>query len=174
MENLKISYSMIDNSGVWKAIAVRFSLLDRVPRAAHCANIGFVIPDYSPVLHRLKCPAQWWTLTDGPVLVSPSGEYVYIGVTQCGDALSTQPLALLYTTILGRIEPTFWLVSVKMWMGHFLNVYPNIILANSYSATMSASWINARMNMRLAKDLLFACIMFVLHNLLWSDMYVCL
>jgi hypothetical protein len=111
-KNLKISYSMLDNSAIWKAIAVRFSLLDRARRAAHCANIGFSIPDYSPVLHRLKCPAQQWTLTDDPVLVSPSGESVYIDKTQCGDTLSTQPLALLYTTNWGRIQPMFWVVSV--------------------------------------------------------------
>jgi hypothetical protein len=135
-KNLKISYSMIDSSAVWKAIAVRCSLLDRARRAAHWANIGFSIPDYSPVLHRLKCPAQWWTLTDGPVLVPPSGEYVYIGVTQCEDALSTQPLTLLYTTNSGRIQPMFWVVSTKMWMGRFLNVYPNIILTNLYSAVL--------------------------------------
>jgi hypothetical protein len=102
--NLKISYSMIDSSAVWKAIAVRFLFLDRACRAAHCANIGFSIPDYSPVLHRLECPAQRWTLTDGAVLVLPSGEH--IGKTQCGDALSTQPLALLYTTNC-RADPAY-------------------------------------------------------------------
>jgi hypothetical protein len=68
-KNLKISYLMIDSSAVWKAIAVRFSLLDRARRAAHCANIGFSIPDYSPVLHWLKCPAQRWTRRDDTVLV---------------------------------------------------------------------------------------------------------
>jgi hypothetical protein len=73
-KNLKISCSTIDSSAVWKAIAVRFSLLDRACRAAHCANIGFSIPEYSPVLHRLKCPAQRWTLIDAAMLVAPSGE----------------------------------------------------------------------------------------------------
>jgi hypothetical protein len=55
-----MSYSMIDNSAVWKARAVRFPLLDtrRARRAAHSANIGFSKSDYSPVLHRQKSPAQ--------------------------------------------------------------------------------------------------------------------
>jgi hypothetical protein len=74
-KNLKISCSMIVRSAVWKAIAVRFSLLDRACRAAHCANISFSIPDYSPVLHRLKCPAQRWTRIQGAVLVAPPGEH---------------------------------------------------------------------------------------------------
>jgi hypothetical protein len=72
---LKMSYPMIGNSAVRKAIAIQFSMLDRARTDSHCANMGFSIPDYPPVLHRLKCPAQWCTLTDGPVLVPPSGEY---------------------------------------------------------------------------------------------------
>jgi hypothetical protein len=42
----------------FEKLAVRFSLLERARSAAHCAIISFSIPDYSPVLHRLKCPAQ--------------------------------------------------------------------------------------------------------------------
>jgi hypothetical protein len=84
-KNLKISCSMIDSSAVWKAIAVRVSLLNRACRAAHCAYIGFSIPDYSPVLHRLKSPAQRWTLIDAAVLVVPSGESKLHSVAPPGE-----------------------------------------------------------------------------------------
>jgi hypothetical protein len=84
-KNLKISCSMIDSSAAWKTRAVLFTLLDRACRAAHCANIDFSIPDYSPVLNRLKCLAQRWTLIDAAVLVVPSGESKLHSVVPPGE-----------------------------------------------------------------------------------------
>jgi hypothetical protein len=54
-KNLKMSHSMTGNSAVWKALAVRFSLLDRARRAAHCGNIGFSIPDYEIIAYQNFC-----------------------------------------------------------------------------------------------------------------------
>jgi hypothetical protein len=53
-----MSHSMIDNSAVCKALAVRFRLLDRACVAAHSADIGFSKYCSSPVLHRLKGAAD--------------------------------------------------------------------------------------------------------------------
>jgi hypothetical protein len=61
-ENLKMSHSMIDKSAVWKALVVRFRLLDRVREAAHLADIVFSKYCFSPVLHRLKGGAQGFNI----------------------------------------------------------------------------------------------------------------
>jgi hypothetical protein len=57
-KNMKMSYSIIDNSAILEVRGVGFSWLDRACIAAHWANVGFSISGYSPVLHQQKSPAQ--------------------------------------------------------------------------------------------------------------------